>query len=118
MAVQHPELAHLLMAIPNSAGFPFVPRDIVAKLVAYLKREGLRKGAPDLLFAYPCHGYAGLWIEMKNAGVGYGKVTPEQRFYLAELAAVGYKTCWCAGADAAIAAITDYLTPATDKRLP
>ncbi len=70
------------------------------------KREGLRKGVPDLFLAHPRYGMHGLWIELKRIG---GKAREEQSAYIELLSREGYAACVCAGADAAIKCIEGYL---------
>lgn len=73
---------------------------------AILKREGLRKGFPDLFFPIPSRGYHGLFIEMKSRS---GKVSAEQDEWLKILSENGYAVRVCYSADAAIETITKYL---------
>jgi hypothetical protein len=100
-----PELA-LLLAIPNGARTSMS----VAKR---LKREGLRKGCPDLFLASPqparrCGaGYAGLWLELKRTSGG--RVSPEQRQWHTALLNAGYDVRVCKGWVEAATAILVYL---------
>lgn len=71
-----------------------------------MKRMGLRSGFPDLLFPYPRMGYHGLYIEMKAQG---GKLTADQKKWLAKLNARGYCARVCVGADEAINTINWYM---------
>lgn len=57
-----------------------------------LKREGVKKGVPDLFLAVPKKACGGLWIEMKKKG---GKVTLEQREWLAKFVMQGYQAEVC-----------------------
>ena len=54
---------------------------------AALKRQGLKKGVPDICLPVPRGNYHGLYIEMKKIG---GKPTAEQKYYINELAKQGY----------------------------
>ncbi len=100
-AVSHgPYPEFLLFAIPNGAR-----RDEVVG--AILKREGVRRGSSDLFLAIPTTRYHGLFIEMKAPGVG--RVTEEQRLFLAEADRRGYAAYACYGYDQAVKLITDYL---------
>jgi len=70
------------------------------------KAAGLIKGVPDLCLPVAAGGYHGLWIELKTAT---GRVSPEQREWLAGLTVQGYRAVVCRGAAAAITEIVDYL---------
>jgi len=71
-----------------------------------LKRAGVRRGVPDVL--YPRHrgGFAGLAIELKAKG---GRPTPEQLAWLDMLAREGWMTAVCVGLDAAIQTVDAYM---------
>ena len=73
---------------------------------ARLKREGLRKGFPDMGLFVPAHGKGALFIELKTWG---GKVSREQADYLEMLRSRGYPACVCFGWEAARQCIEDYL---------
>lgn len=71
-----------------------------------LKREGVRRGTPDLMLAKPHRDRAGLFIEMK---VGDNKPSDEQKAFIAYLEGAGYKCAVHWSADAAIKEIEEYL---------
>ena len=73
---------------------------------ARLKREGMRKGFPDLVLCFPAHGKGALFIELKTWS---GKVRAEQADYLEMLRDNGYAACVCFGWEAARKCIEDYL---------
>ena len=98
LAGRVPEL-WMLYAIPNAARRS-------ARQGAWMKAEGLRRGVPDLCLAVPSQGYHGLYIEMKAEG---GRLTQDQKDWLAQLAQHGYKAVRCVGADEAILTIAQYL---------
>lgn len=90
---KHPEL-RLAFAIPNGS-----KRDAITG--ARLKREGVKRGVPDLFLPVPrilwgpgviIKTYHGLFIELK---VGRNKPTIEQRAWLDNLEAQGYDTYVC-----------------------
>ena len=95
---QWPEL-NLLFAVPNGGA-----RDVITG--AKMKREGQKRGVPDLCLPVPRGEYAGLFIEMKTAK---GRLTPEQAEWLKALNRQGYRAEVCHGADAAIRLIQEYL---------
>jgi hypothetical protein len=98
-----PELKNLF-AIPNGG----MRHPVVA---AQLKAEGVKPGVPDLFLAYPCNGYAGLFIEMKRR-VG-GRLSPEQRQWREQLSMSGYRVCLCQGWEQAKKDVLEYLTTKT-----
>ena len=76
-----PEFA--LFAIPNGGARS-------AATGAMLKREGVRKGVPDLLLAVPSKAYHGMFIELK---AGKNKETMEQKKFLDFAEKQGYIAC-------------------------
>lgn len=78
---------HRIFHIPNGGARG-------AATAARLKNEGVSKGVPDL-----CIPSLRLWIEMKTADGG--KVSPEQRDWIAYLQEHGYMACVAAGAEQA-----------------
>lgn len=97
----------LLFAIPNGQALIGNARNPAA-FMSYLRAEGFRKGAPDMLLALPRGRYAGLFIELKRAASGV--VSDEQKDMLRILLAAGYMTMVCYGAEDAKRVIVDYLT--------
>lgn len=73
---------------------------------ARLKRLGLQPGFPDLFVPAARGGYHGLMIEMKTER---GRLTADQKRWLAQLNAAGYRAVMCRGADEAICEIQNYL---------
>lgn len=53
-----------------------------------MKREGTKKGVPDIFLAYPCKGFAGFFIELKSKK---GRVSPEQKDWIKKLNEAGYR---------------------------
>lgn len=101
-------IGQFLFAIPNGGS----RRKTTAKFSqeAYrMKREGVRAGVPDLMFAVPKQGYAGLFIEMKRAIKSMSHVSDEQKVWHERLARIGYKVVIAYGADEAIQSICEYL---------
>lgn len=106
---KYPKLAR--MFIPSQSGVIIGGKSKAAKfgIIAKQKREGWLGGVPDIFIAVPRGGYHGLWIELKDAGKTYSSVSKDQREYLAELEAQGYRCEWCAGSDAAIEIVSAYM---------
>lgn len=75
---------------------------------ARLKREGLRKGFPDISLHYPSFGYHGLMIEMKRKQGS--KVTEEQKDWVEKLNKNGYAAVFAYGCEEAWQVIESYLT--------
>lgn len=75
---------------------------------AKMKRMGLRKGFPDLLFPTPHKGYHGLYIELKRDKTC--KPTAEQWRWINYLNEQGYRATVCYGATEAIDEIDWYFT--------
>jgi len=89
----------LIFAVPNGG-----PRHIVAALK--LKREGVKKGVPDIFVDEPRQGFHGMRIEMKRKG---GKQTPEQLEIMKSYTQKGYGYALCFGAEHAWDSLMDYL---------
>ena len=92
-------LIPLLFAIPNGG-----IRD--SHTAGNLKMEGVRKGVPDLFFAFPTAHYHGLFIEMKY---GKGRLSPEQKEMIEKLSSHGYRCAVCYGAEEALIALVNYV---------
>ena len=88
-----------IFAIPNGG-----KRD--PKEAAYLKRQGVKAGVPDLFIPVASEDYHGLFIELK---IGNNKPTPAQKEWLRRLRSEGYAAYVCYGASNAIACIEAYL---------
>ena len=94
-----PELA-LLHHIPNGGS-----RNPVE--AARLKAQGVKPGVPDLCLPVSRGGYHGLYIEMKRQFGG--RVSDEQKAWIADLIAQGYRVTVCRGAEEAIEELKSYL---------
>ena len=95
---KYPEL-RLLYHIPNGGR-----RD--PKEAAFLKRQGVKAGVPDLCLPVARKGYHGLYIELKY---GRNKPTQDQRRWLSELSKQGYCVVTCYGWEQAKTWIEGYL---------
>jgi VRR-NUC domain len=76
-----------------------------------LKRKGVKRGVADFFLALPSNGKSGLWIELK---VGEGKLSPEQKKFLARMLLRGFDALAVWGEDAAKAVILAYLKRGVD----
>lgn len=81
---QYPQL-QFLYATPNGG-----MRNIV--VATRLKREGVKRGVPDVFLPVPTAQYHGLYIEMK---FGKNKMSPEQLVFKAYCEKVGYCFACC-----------------------
>lgn len=101
----YPELA-MLYAIPNGG-----KRAI--KTAVALKKQGVKRGVPDMCLPVPRGGFNGLYIELKR--VKGGTVSDEQGAWINALNAQGYRAVVCCGAQEAIKTIREYMG-AKDER--
>lgn len=72
-----------------------------------LKRQGVKRGVPDICLPYPAGPYHGLYIEMKRADGG--KKSEQQERYIAYLQSAGYRAVFCNGFNEAVDEIMGYL---------
>lgn len=97
--IKYPEL-ELLYHIPNEG-----QRSKVTG--ARLRAQGLKKGVPDICLPVPSVRYTALYIEMKRRTGG--KVSEDQRGWIAALNRVGCRAVVCHGWDEAREEIERYL---------
>ena len=90
----------VLFAVPNGG-----KRHI--RTAINLKREGVRPGVPDIIFAYPTEKYHGMFIEMKRQKGGV--VSEEQKYMIKVLNSYGFYAVICKGCDEAIKELVNYL---------
>ena len=96
---KYPELA-MLYHVPNGGSRH--------KLEAVnLKRQGVKKGVPDLCLPVARRGYHSLYIEMKRSKGG--RLTQEQKGWIQNLRNYGNLAIVCEGAELAKKAILMYL---------
>ena len=106
--LQYPYYKDCIIAIPNGSQLSGNIGQRSAQ-VNKLKSEGMKSGASDLFIAVPVRGKHGLWLEMKDKGVTYYKVSKLQREHLALMINMGYAAEWAAGFDKAKVVIEDYM---------
>ena len=99
-------LAELAYAIPNGAFLGGTERQRGFQMVR-LQRMGLQPGFPDWCLPVPAAPYAGLYVEMKRRHGG--RVSAEQKSWLARLRWLGHDTYVAEGADHAKQIVTTYL---------
>lgn len=105
MMSQYPELEYMYH-VPNGGARS-------KATAARLKRQGVRAGVPDIVLPVARMHFCGLYIELKR--IKGGKVSEEQKKWLAYLNRAGYLAVECKGADEAIEAITNYLKGEVSK---
>lgn len=105
---RYPELA-LLFAIPNFSGrLGNAPPVAAIRQAAKLKKEGRKRGVPDICLPVARHGFHALYIELKAPG---NTPTREQAEWLCALSEAGNLATWAVGWEAARRTIESYLTP-------
>lgn len=107
---QYPELKWLAH-IPNGGW-----RDAVT--ANNLKAEGVKSGLPDYLLAVKRPPYSGLWMELKrpqSVGKKAGKVSDEQKEWIAHLQSQGFGAMVCVGWEAARDMLIQYLNYGQSK---
>lgn len=111
---QYPQYSLCIMANVNGAILCDLPEKKRFMRMAYLKKEGFKKGVSDLQITVPRGGKHGLWVEMKDRGKTPSSVSKEQSDHLDLMIRMGYEGIWAAGADIAIAAIKVYMAGTSD----
>lgn len=69
------------------------------------RQMGVKSGVPDLFYPVPAKGFHGLFIEMK---AGKGRLSMEQKKWIAALEQLGYKCVVAYGWEAAKEALIEY----------
>lgn len=96
----YPSYTGRLVATPNGGA-----RNIV--VAKKLKAEGVRAGYPDLFLPVARKSFHGLHIELKKSKGG--RLSENQKDWLAFLNSEGYQAVCCMGWDEARAVIIDYM---------
>ena len=78
-------------------------------LATKMKKQGMRRGVPDISLPVKSGDFAGLFIELKKEG---GRVKPEQKDWIEFLTGQGYRAVVCYGWMAAVDEISGYLAAA------
>lgn len=104
---QYPNV--LIAAFPNGGKRPVVKNKRGVTYCAEgakLKREGAKKGMPDLFIPKPLKGFHGLFIEMKQPGK---TTSPDQKKVIAQLQSEGYRCEIAYSLDDFMNVVNDYL---------
>ena len=99
LKLQYPKVYEVTSSFPNSG-----VRE--PRYGARLKREGMKKGFPDLGIFWPSEPYHGMFIEFKSAK---GVVRKEQKEVLEKLSANGYLCAIAKSLDEGINKTNSYL---------
>lgn len=99
----YPEL-QLLYAVPNQGG---AGRAAIIR-GQKMKREGMRKGVPDLCLPISRGNFLTLYIEMKDVG-SKGRLSPEQNNWISLLSEAGHNVQVCHGFEEAMNTLINYL---------
>lgn len=99
--IHEPKYPHLrmLFAVPNGG-------DRHRIVAAKMKAEGVKPGVPDYLLPVPLGAHVGLAIELKSM-TGYA--SREQKQWIEDLRALGWRAEVCRGWEAAWRVIVEYL---------
>jgi len=99
VSFQYPKVRKVTFSIPNSGKRTF-------SYAQRLKREGMTKGAPDLIMCVSNGLHHGMIIEFKKPG---GRLTINQDEMLRNLEFNNYKTCVCYSLEEAMDVTNQYL---------
>lgn len=102
---EYPALS-VMFAIPN--GGSRHPAEAVN-----LKRQGVKRGVPDIFLAYPVPPYSGMFIELKRQKGGV--VSEEQKMWTNTLHMLGYYVVICKGFEVARDEIIRYIGSGKDE---
>ena len=99
-----------IFSVPNS-GFGILAgkekdKNLIYRVISYLRKEGLRSGVPDLVLPVPACGYHGLFIELKQ---GKNKPSDNQLRWHILLSYLGYRVVVCYSKADAINLIIEYM---------
>lgn len=104
------KLGHWAHAVPNGIWIPGEAHTRM-RIIVTQRRQGMKKGVPDVTIAFPMHGYHGLYIELKRdvTQLEPARLTDEQKGWLTRLRAVGYYAAMCVGLEEACNTVRRYL---------
>ena len=79
---------------------------MIFSIIKKMKKEGLKKGVPDICIPYHNKNYHGLYIELKRKSGGV--LSSEQKEWKQHLEKSGYKVAVCKGFEVAKKEVADY----------
>jgi len=113
------KLGDYTFAIPNGI---WIPGDLQTRIriIMNMRRQGMKKGIPDVTIALPLHNYCGAFIELKRdpKQVQPSNIAPEQRDWLTRLREVGYLVEMAVGLSNACAAVGRYMQGQAPEPFP
>jgi len=113
------KLGHFCFAVPNGI---WIPGDIQTRIrvIMSMRRQGMKKGIPDIIIALPLHGRPGACIELKRdkSQTAPGKIHDEQKGWLTRLRNVGYFVEMTVGFGETVAAVGRYLRGEAELPFP
>jgi len=116
------KLGEFAFAVPNGIWLPGADIQLRIRVIMTMRRQGMKKGVPDVKILFPMHGYHGAVIELKRLRVaGYSgpettMMGDEQIAWLDRLRAVGYFAEVAVGVAGFCAAVGRYIRG--EKPLP
>ena len=96
-----------IFAPPNGIPLPGSAKSR-ARIINYMKREGMRPGVADMVFPIARGGYHGMYLELKRKSGG--NLSDEQRNFIAIVERAGYFTAVPSGFEEAMEIIETYLS--------
>lgn len=113
------KLGEYVFAIPNGI---WIPGDLQTRIriIMNMRRQGMKKGIPDVTIALPLHGRPGAFIELKRdpKQIQPSNIQPEQREWLTRLREVGYFVEMAVGLSNACAAVGRYMQGQAPEPFP
>lgn len=113
------KLGHFTFAIPNGIWIPG-ELQVRIRIIMTMRRQGMKKGIPDVTIALPLHGWHGCFIELKRdkSKMAPSQIEDGQREWLKRLRAAGYFVEMVAGLTDACQAVGRYLSGAQPLPFP
>lgn len=111
-------------AVPNGIWLPGADVQMRIRVIMTMRRQGMKKGVPDVTIALPMHGYHGCIIELKrlpvanSSGPNTSCMGDEQIVWLERLKAAGYFVEVVVGVPGFCAAVNRYLNGEPPEPFP
>lgn len=103
--------------VPNGIWVAGQP-GITARIVASLKKQGMKKGVSDIVIALPVDPYHGAYLELKRGPREVTAMGDEQKAWLTRMRDVGYYAAVAAGLEDAILHVRQYISGVKAPALP
>jgi hypothetical protein len=111
-------------AVPNGIWLPGADVQMRIRVIMTMRRQGMKKGVPDVTIALPLHGYHGCIIELKRLRVANSSgpettcMGEEQIVWLERLKLAGYFVEVAVGVPGFCAAVSRYLAGEAPEPFP